>query len=78
MGVAKLEGTPIPLAATGLLKNFDYLAVTGKSNEKGGSGSLRIGFAQKDKNSLRNLLELAPLIMMFMADAPPNQGQGEF
>ena len=78
MGVAKLEGTPIPLPATDLLKNFDYLAVTGKSNEKGGSGSLRIGFAQKDKNSLRNLLELAPLIMMFMADAPPNQGQGEF
>jgi hypothetical protein len=61
MELAKLEGAPIPLPAMELLEKLDYLAITGKSNDSGGSGSLRIGFSDKQANSLKGLLELLPV-----------------
>lgn len=61
MKLAKLEGAPIPPPAMDLLKKLDYLAVTGKSDESGGSGSLRIGFLDKQANSLKGVLELVPV-----------------
>ena len=67
MELAKLEGAPIPLPAMGLLEKLDYLAITGKSNDAGGSGSLRIGFSDKQANSLKGLLELFPVFQMLGA-----------
>ena len=64
MELAKLEGAPIPLPAMGLLEKLDFLAITGKSNDSGGSGSLRIGFSDKQANSLKGLLELFPVFQM--------------
>ena len=64
MELAKLDSAPIPLPAMGLLEKLDYLAITGKSNDSGGSGSLRIGFSDKQANSLKGLLELLPVFQM--------------
>jgi hypothetical protein len=64
MKLAKLEGAPIPPPTMNLLKKLDYLAVTGKSNDSGGSGSLRIGFLDKQANSLKGVLELVPVFQM--------------
>ena len=61
MELAKLEGAPIPLPAMELLEKLDYLAITRRSNDLGGSGSLRIGFSDKQANSLKGLLELIPV-----------------
>ena len=40
---AKLEDVPLPPPVMANVKAFSYLAVTGKSDEKGGEGALRIG-----------------------------------
>ena len=78
---AKLEGIPLPPPVMANLKKFSYLAITGKSHEKGSSGALRIGFADKQTNSLKSLVELAPMLQGMMlgggdADSPglPDEG----
>ncbi len=63
---AKLEGIPLPPPLMDNLKKFSYLAITGKSHEKGSSGALRIGFADKQTNSLKSLVELAPMLQGMM------------
>ena len=74
---AKLEDVPLPPPVMANVKAFSYLAVTGKSDEKGGEGALRIGFSKKDANSLQSLLELAPMLQMMMG-GPARPGQPDF
>ena len=74
---AKLEDVPLPPPVMANVKAFSYLAVTGKSDEKGGEGALRIGFSNKDANSLKSLLELAPMLQMMMG-GPARPGQPGF
>jgi len=71
-GISKLDETPIPPPAMEILKKVTYLAVTGTSGETGGAGALRIGIADKEANSLRVLLELAPILQMLGANASPS------
>jgi hypothetical protein len=63
---AKLEDVPFPPPVMANLKKFSYLAITGKSHEKGSSGALRIGFADKRTNSLKTLVETAPVLMKML------------
>ena len=60
--VAKLQDTPVPPPAMKALEKFSYVAITGTSDEKGGSGALRIGMADKKTNSLAAFIELIPLL----------------
>ena len=53
------------------LGKLSYLAITGDSNEKGSSGSLRIGFADSQSNSLKSLLEIIPPLMMMLGNSTP-------
>jgi hypothetical protein len=75
-GISNLDETPIPPPVMEILKKFTYLAVTGSSGEKGGTGALRIGIADKQANSLRILLELAPVLQMLGANASPSFEEG--
>ena len=75
-GISKLDETPIPPPAMEILKKVTYLAVTGTSGETGGTGALRIGIADKEANSLRVLLELAPILQMLGANASPSSEEG--
>ncbi len=59
---AQMKDTPIPPPAFKALEKLSYLAITGTSNEKGGSGALRIGMADKNKNSLASFMELIPML----------------
>lgn len=69
---AKLEDLPLPPPVMANLNAFSYIAITGKSDEKGGGGALRIGFSDKGTNSLKSLLGNAPeLIKMLGAGANP-------
>ena len=54
--------TPVPPPAMKALEKFSYVAITGTSDEKGGSGALRIGMANKKTNSLAAFIELIPLL----------------
>ena len=63
---AKLEDVPVPPPVMANLSALSYLAVTGKSDEKGSSGALRIGFADKESNSLKTLIEIGPALMQTM------------
>ena len=63
---AKLEDVPLPPPVMANLSALSYLAVTGKSDEKGSSGALRIGFADKESNSLKTLIEIGPALMQTM------------
>jgi hypothetical protein len=63
---AKLENIPLPPPVMADLKAFSYVAVTGKSHEKGSSGALRIGLADTQSNSLKTLLEIGPSLMMML------------
>lgn len=61
-GVAKLSDTPVPPPVLKTLEKFSYVAITGSSDKKGGAGALRIGFADKSKNSLSAFMELIPML----------------
>ena len=63
---AKLEDVPLPQPVMASLKKFSYLAITGKSDEKSSSGALRIGFGDKRTNSLKTLIETAPVLMKML------------
>ena len=63
---AKLEDIPLPPPVMANLSALSYLAVTGKSDEKGSSGALRIGLADKESNSLKTLIEIGPALMQTM------------
>jgi len=63
---AKLEDVPLPPPVMANLSALSYLAVTGKSDEKGSSGALRIGLADKESNSLKTLIEIGPALMQTM------------
>ena len=69
--LAKLEDAPLPPPAMASLGKLSYLAITGDSNEKGSSGSLRIGFADSQSNSLKSLLEIIPPLMMMLGNSTP-------
>jgi len=80
---AKLEGIPLPPPLMDNLKKLSYLAITGKSHEKGSSGALRIGFADKQTNSLKSLVELVPILQPMLlggggADSPGLPDEGGF
>ena len=63
---AKLEDVPLPPPVMANLSALSYLAITGKSDEKGSSGALRIGLADKESNSLKTLIEIGPALMQTM------------
>ena len=71
---AKLEDVPLPPPVMANLSALSYLAVTGKSHEKGSSGALRIGFLDKGTNSLKSFMEMAPLLMGGMNGDPRSLG----
>lgn len=71
---AKLEDIPLPPPVMANLKAFSYLAVTGKSHEKGSSGALRIGLADTQSNSLKPLLEIGPSLMMMLGGGSSPDG----
>ena len=66
--VSKLESVPLGDFETlrPHLEKVSYVAVTGKSGEKGSSGALRIGLADKESNSLKTLIEIGPALMQTM------------
>ena len=69
---SKLQDVPLPPPVMANLKAFTYLAVTGKSHEKGSSGALRIGFSDKGTNSLKTLMEIAPSLTQSMSGGGGN------
>lgn len=80
---AQMKDTPIPPPAFKALEKLSYLAITGTSNEKGGSGALRIGMADKSKNSLASFMELIPMLQalgggMDVPSSAPDEGEPDF
>ena len=80
---AQMKDTPIPPPVFKALEKLSYLAITGTSNEKGGSGALRIGMADKNKNSLASFMELIPMLQalgggMDVPSSAPDEGEPDF
>jgi hypothetical protein len=77
---AELEDVPLPPPVMASLKKFSYLAITGKSDEKSSSGALRIGFGDKQTNSLKTLMETAPVLMKMLGAVAgsPDHGHSEY
>ncbi|MDC0157608.1 DUF4836 family protein [Verrucomicrobia bacterium] len=63
---AKQEDFSLPQPVMASLKKLSYLAITGKYDEKSSSGALRIGFGDKQTNSLNSLMETAPVLMQML------------
>ena len=63
--VSKLESVPLEdfVNWRGSMKKVSYVAITGKSDEKGSSGALRIGLADKGTNSLKTLVEIGSSLL---------------